>query len=283
MTIAGRNKTRLILVFFSILIFLLSIAALALIFTNNKLANHNNFNGTEKYYNEFQKIITSNTITKYNSYVVCITIALFPLMSSLFLLYIYFSFKKTYALEMSFFVVFIFSLSFESLRLFFPVYNFSNMLLENISSISKLVYFCRLTGFISLFVSSIFAAKIITRQISYVLFFIFFISFCITILMPVNNFHINALFISEIKYSYSYITTAVLLSIMSCINYVVVYITKNAKEYRQAAISSSAFITGHWLLLFTGSILTFILGVILFIGGIITFIRSIHNYHIWQL
>ena len=230
----------------------------------------------------FNKFILKLSLGQYNSFAVLISIFLFPVLSLSFFLFVYFTFKKTHAMEISFFAMFIFCMSFESIRLIFPLYNFSNIVLETIANLSRLVYFFRLSGIMSLFMAGIFANKVITRKIMSVFFFIFFISFLICLSMPINNFYISRYFLSDIKAGHSYIYLFLIAALLACVNYFFVYITKNIKEYLFAAFSLTGALIGYFVLLYASSYALLGIGLTLFILGNLSFIKYIHNYHIWQ-
>ena len=273
MTIAERNKVRITGIVFMSLASLISLSAVLALFLKGNL-------GT---YSEAEAALLSKfAIMSYNKTAVCLGIAAFPLFSSGLLIYIYISFKKTHAIEMSFFVIFLISIGFESLRLVFPFHGFSNIPPENIAYISRLIYVARLTGIISLFMGSIFAVKIISRQISYILFFMFFIAFSLVFSMPVNNFYSGGYFFSGTAYYYPYTAVSMVTTTLACITYFFAYILKNAKEYLKAAAAMFFLMTGYWLLIYTQDYLTLIIGSILFTTATIFFIRSIHGYYLWQ-
>ena len=254
MTIAGRNKARLAAILITALILILSLISFIWIMINGSLDN----------------------------YAVLISILSFPILSLGFLIFVYFTFKKTHAIEISFFAMFTLCISFESIRLVFPLYNFSNIVLDSIANLSRLVYFFRLAGIMSIFMAGIFANKIITRKIFSVFFFLFFISFLICLSMPINNFHISRYFLSDIKAGHSYIYLFLITAVLACVNYFFVYITKNIKEYLFAALSLTGALIGYFVLLYTSSYTLLCTGLTFFILGNLSFIKYIHNYHIWQ-
>jgi len=285
MTIAGRNKTRLAAISITALII---IAASIIIFyilrTNNSIPSAGIAQRIEKKTDIqlFGINLQNFALTRYSMIIASISIFACSIYSLVLLIYIYFTFKKTHALEISFFTAFIFSMGFESLRLLFPVYNFSSLVFENTAFISRFVYFFRLTGLISLFVGSIFALKIITRQVFYLLFFIAFISFSIIISIPINNFALSNYFIAEIKYTYSYTFITWAAAVLACFNYFLAYITKNSKEYLTAAIMLVLIMSGYGILIYSGSFLTFMTGSMLLLSGTLFYAKSIHTYHLWE-
>ena len=60
----------------------------------------------------FNKFILKLSLGQYNSFAVLISIFLFPVLSLSFFLFVYFTFKKTHAMEILFFAMFIFCMSF---------------------------------------------------------------------------------------------------------------------------------------------------------------------------
>lgn len=282
MTIAGRNRARLVAICIAALILILSLISFVGIVLNGNLDN-SLVTGTKSAESSgITKFILSLLRNNYNGYAVLISILAFPFLSLGFLIFVYFTFKKTHAIEISFFAMFTLCISFESIRLVFPLYNFSNIVLDSIANLSRLVYFFRLAGIMSIFMAGIFANKIITRKISSVFFFLFFISFLICLSMPINNFYISRYFLSDIKAGHSYIYLFLIAALLACVNYFFVYITKNIKEYFFAALSLTGALIGYAVLLYTSSYTLLGIGLALFILGNLSFIKYIHSYHIWQ-
>ena len=282
MTIAGRNRARLVAICIAALILILSLISFVGIVLNGNLDN-SLVTGTKSAESSgITEFILSFLRNNYNGYAVLISNLAFPFLSLGFLIFVYFTFKKTHAIEISFFAMFTLCISFESIRLVFPLYNFSNIVLDSIANLSRLVYFFRLAGIMSIFMAGIFANKIITRKISSVFFFIFFISFLICLSMPINNFYISRYFLSDIKAGHSYIYLFLIAALLACVNYFFVYITKNIKEYLFAAISLTGALIGYAVLLYTSSYTLLGIGLALFILGNLSFIKYIHSYHIWQ-
>lgn len=282
MTIAGRNRARLVAICIAALILILSLISFVGIVLNGNLDN-SLVTGTKSAESSgITEFILSLLRNNYNGYAVLISILAFPFLSLGFLIFVYFTFKKTHAIEISFFAMFTLCISFESIRLVFPLYNFSNIVLDSIANLSRLVYFFRLAGIMSIFMAGIFANKIITRKISSVFFFLFFISFLICLSMPINNFYISRYFLSDIKAGHSYIYLFLIAALLACVNYFFVYITKNIKEYLFAAISLTGALIGYAVLLYTSSYTLLGIGLALFILGNLSFIKYIHSYHIWQ-
>ena len=282
MTIAGRNRARLVAICIAALILILSLISFIGIVLNGNLDN-SLVTGTKSAESSgITEFILSLLRNNYNGYAVLISILAFPFLSLGFLIFVYFTFKKTHAIEISFFAMFTLCISFESIRLVFPLYSFSNIVLDSIANLSRLVYFFRLAGIMSIFMAGIFANKIITRKISSVFFFIFFISFLICLSMPINNFYISRYFLSDIKAGHSYIYLFLIAALLACVNYFFVYITKNIKEYLFAALSLTGALIGYAVLLYTSSYTLLGIGLALFILGNLSFIKYIHSYHIWQ-
>lgn len=273
MTIAERNKVRVTAITIMSLISLFALAAVISLFIKG------NVTATA----EAGLAATAGLKSAPHSRAaICFSLLAFPFFSAGLLIYIYISFKKTHAIEISFFVIYLFSAGLESLRLIFPIYNTSNMVSENIAYISRLIYVARLTGVMSLFMSSIFAVKVMTRQISYIIFFTFFVAFSLVFSMPVNNFYSDRYFFSGAGYYYPYTSVSMITALLACITYFFAYISKKAKEYLIAAAALLFSTAGYWMLIYTQSYPLLAAGSIVFVTATVFFVKNIHSYHIWQ-
>ncbi len=273
MTIAGRNKTQLIAIAAMIVLSVVSIVLGIMFFVNNNIEN----------IAEIKSLLRQNFfLTSYQPPAVALSIIVFPILSLIFLIFIYNMFKTTHAVEISFFVAFIFAIGFESLRLIFAASNLANMLSENISLISRVVYFFRLSAIFALFVSSVFAIKVMSRQISYVLFAVFFVAFLLTVSMPINNIQVNKFFLFGDDNSYPYKFILFFGSFVACVNYFIAYALKNSKVYLKAALGISILVIGYWFMVYTSTYLFLLLGLPIFVLGSILFVVSIHTYHLWE-
>ncbi len=272
MTIAGRNRARFLTLALMFIISVLTIIFGIIGFLNIGLQS----------YSGFKNLFLPNFfLTQYKPQAVFLTIVFMPVLSVSFLSYIYLTFRNTHAMEISFFLSFIFAIGLESLRLVFILYNSSKISFETISLISRIVCFSRLTAIFSLFMGSIYSQKILTRQIFYVLLVMFFLAFLLTTSIPISNFNVNKFFLfGERSFSYKFMLW--LASLLACLNYFFSYKAKKDKEYLHAAIGTVLLIIGYWLLIYTSCYLFLILGLSLFITGSIKFIRNIHSYHLWD-
>lgn len=286
MTIAERNRTRLIIVFLMGIILLVSAFVFFSILTSDRSILVDGLSQKIQKETAQNSLITiflaKIPLTKYNIVVALTSILFCPIFAFFLLLYTYFTFKKTQAIEISFFVFYLFSIGFEAVRLISPYYSFSNYVFESMTYISRIVYFFRLAGFISLFIGSIFALKIITRQIFYTMFFIAFISFSMVSSVPINNFAINQYFISDIEFTYSYMLIALAFILLACFNYIFAAFTKNSKEYIFVAATLFSFTLGQIILLTAGSLFKLIIGSGMFLTSCVFYLKDIHRYHLWD-
>lgn len=274
MTIAGRNRLRLLSICISFFIFLFALMSCITIFLMGKL------NFLPEY---LKKEISSGFgFTGFNPAAVCFAVLLFSFLSFIFLCYIYFMFKKIHAAEICFFEIFVLSFSFESIRLLFPFYSFSGLILAELSGISRAVYFFRFAGLLSLFVSTLFSVKNVTRQISYIVFLIGFLSFSISISMPMSNTAVSTAFISHPLFISSYITVAAAIYIFSFLSIAMEYIFNGIKDFAVTGAGFLLMIAGYNMLLFCSGWFSVIAGLIFFAYGVFSFIRKIHNYYLWQ-
>ncbi len=275
MTIADRNKY---LIFSLSVTAVLFIASIGCVFF---LISHKLIGDMPTSFSGFQKTVLTQ-ILSYNNAAVIIGIAVFPLLSFLILMAIFFLFEKTHALELSFFCVFIFAVAFESLRLLFPLCNNNYILPFFVTSIVRLIFFFRFLGVLSLLVAGLFAHKVFTRETSWIIFLLCFISFALTHRIPVNASRTESFFLFSRHHRYLLYSFDGILCLLSVQSFFFAGLFRNIPEYTRAGIGLLVTITAYVVLLYTGSWISIIAGIIVFFIGSIAFIRTIHQFYLWQ-
>ena len=188
-------------------------------------------------------------------------------------------FKKKISPEIFFFILFILSLSLQSIRLF----QFQ-LLLLNVSPffgvlITRLYYFFRLFGLFCLFASSLFPIGIKFQKFGTILLSILLISFTISTLIPIDSTQMNSYFLYYISDSSSILLMTLSIRVLTIVNLARVAITTKSKNYILVLISSVLIITGdELLLLFPIPLFAFILILV----GTAIYSRSIYNYYLWN-
>ena len=274
MTITARSRLRLLFLFFSFLIF--SFAVFSYVFSQvissySKLPENlsNLAAGTSSFFS-------------YNPLSVAMVVLLFSLVSFVFIVYVHFAFRKIQSTEMFFFEVFLFSISFESLRLLIPLYSFSSFILVELSAISRLLYFFRFLGIFSLLAMSLFSIKVVTRQIFPITFLIFFLSLILSMSSPMDGTYINPLFMAGKLYLRRHIILFFSCSLFLILSMIISYFYNGIRERLYMIVSMICLLIGYFVLLYAQSYFTLLLSGLLFVAGVFNTVKNIHSIYLWQ-
>ncbi|EFW37133.1 hypothetical protein HMPREF9554_02385 [Treponema phagedenis F0421] len=275
MTLAARNKTLITGIIFSFL-FLIGIGIVVFfIFADNLLAN-------KPLPEPFFQWVHRLPFYKPSNMSILISIVFFAFFVPSLLAYTYLLFEKTHAIEISFFALFIFTLSFEGLRLLFPFYPLRISRFISIAGIARIVIFFRFLEILSLLTSSLFANRIMTRETTAIGFLICCVAFSIAHALPVNTYGNTSVFFFSYGYEWSTTIVFAILCLLSVISYYLIGKIKDIKEYKLAALALLVLLSGYALLLTGVSWFAIIFGIVLFASSSIFFIKKIHEFYLWQ-
>lgn len=218
----------------------------------------------------------------YNHYAAAAGAAVFPLLSFGILIYTFFLFEKTHALEISFFSSFIFALAFEPLRLLFVFQEHYPLTMIFSAPVARTVFFFRFFASFSLFTAGLFVHKTFTRQTETVFFIIGFVSFSLAQAIPVNTGRTLSHFLFSETYFYLFYSCDGIICLLGVLSFVYVGVFRSIPEYRKAGLLLFILLAGYWLLLFTGAWFFVAGGTIVFLSAAILFVRTIHRFYLWQ-
>ena len=199
----------------------------------------------------------------------------FSLISSLLLFHY---FKKKISPEIFFFILFILSLSFQTVRLF----QFQ-LLVLNLSPffgviITRFYYFFRLFSIFCLFSSSLFPIGVKFQKIGTILISILLLAFTISALMPIDPTSMSIHFLYQISDRTSIMIMILSIRLLTLINFTRVAITTKSKNYLIILLASFMIIIGDELLLILPvPLIAFSLIMI----GTVLYSRSIYTYYLW--
>ncbi|MGP1439063.1 MAG: hypothetical protein ACTTKH_08340 [Treponema sp.] len=224
----------------------------------------------------------SSSFFAYNPLAVATVVLLFSIVSFVFIIYIHFAFRKIQSTEMFFFEAFLFSINFEALRLLVPLYSFSSLILIELSTISRFLYFFRFFGIFSLLAMSLFSIKIITRQIFPITFVIFFLSLILSMSSPLDGTHINPLFMAGGIYLRQHLILFFSCSVFLILSMIVSYIYNSISERLYIIVSMVCLLVGYFVMLYTQNYFNLLVGGILFVYGVFNTVKNIHSIYLWQ-
>ena len=218
----------------------------------------------------------------YNNYAVMTGIASLPLIALILLIRVFFLFEKTHALEISFFGLFIFALSVETLQLLFPLQAQYPLLTIFTASIARIIFFFRFGACLALLTSSLFAHKTFTRETGSVIFLLSFIAFALSHAIPIDTVHTVSFFSFSRSYRYLLYSFSGIVCVLAVLSFLLVGIYRSIAEYQKAAFRLLAILIAYMALLYTGSWVFIIPG----IGALLTagffFLKDIHQFYLWQ-
>ena len=218
----------------------------------------------------------------YNNYAVMVGIVSLPLTSLLLLVFIFFLFEKTHALEISFFSLFIFALSVESLQLLFPLQVRYPLLTVFMAPIARTIFFFRFGACLALLTSSLFAHKTFTRETGSIIFLLSFVAFALSHTIPIDTVHTLSFFSFSRSYRYLLYSFNGILCVLAVLSFLSVGIYRSIVGYRKAAIRLLVMLIAYTVLLYSGSWFFTLLGITVLLAGGFFFLKAIHQFYLWQ-
>jgi len=207
---------------------------------------------------------------------------IFSITSFFSLLYTYFAFRKLQSTEIVFFELFLLSLSWEALRLLVPYFAFSSIIMAELSSISRLLYFFRFMALFSLLGMALFSTINITRQKSFIVATFVFVSLMLSMSCPLDSTEINYLFLAGQPFMQGYVTLLATSAVFLILTLIFYYLYEKLQERLFMIGSSISLIVGYVILLFSGNYWTLVFGIFFFLYGVANIIRNIHSIYLWK-
>ena len=275
MTIAGRNKILIFAICVAALLVIGGISCCIAIGTHNILTELPTAPKSSLW-------IFRQPFFAYNNYAAMIGVVSFPISAFVLLICIFFLFEKTHALEISFFSLFVFALSVESLQLLFPLQKLYPLVTVFLAPAARIIFFFRFWACLSLLTSSLFAHKTFTRETGSVIFLLSFISFALSHSIPINT--VKALSFFSFAQSYFYLSYSFngIVCILSVLSFLFVGIFRSIAEYRRAALLLLAVLAAYAALLYAGSWFFTVIGIAALISVSFFFLKAVHQLYLWQ-
>jgi len=219
---------------------------------------------------------------QYSPIAVSTAVLLFSITSFASLLYTYFAFRKLQSTEIVFFELFLFSLSWEALRLLLPYFSFSSIIVAELSSISRLLYFFRFMALFSLLGMALFSTVNITRQKTFIVATFIFISLMLSMSCPFDSTQVNYLFLAGQPFMQGYVTLLATSSVFLILTLIFYYLYERLQERLYMIGSSISLVAGYAVLLFSGDYWTLSFGIFFFLYGVINIIKNIRSIYLWK-
>lgn len=200
--------------------------------------------------------------------------------SFIILLEINVEFEKTQSTEIVYFVMFLFSIILEGVRLFTPLFNLWNGMNELEIYVTKTLIFARSVAPLSLLFSIVYSSYENRQNIAQNLVGITVFSMFLAAIVPVNTgtvLPIGALRIGFGKLIYTMLLFVLFVSIFSML----LKIVQNHQESK-ILIGFTLLTAGYFIEIQAYSILTAAIGTVLLFSGSFFYLKALHRQYLWN-
>lgn len=191
------------------------------------------------------------------------------------------SFRKSVSPEIFFYAIFLFSISFESLRIFILQF----MLLDYPASFemvfSKILYGTRAFSVFSLFSASLFCTGFESRRMAGILAVILFVSvfFGLNVILLTNN--TSRYFIISPGHHREIYFFFIIILVFSLINYLFAIYKTGLKDHLLLGLATLVSAAGCIIIFFPASIIMFLAGILAITLGTVLYSVKIHSLYLW--
>lgn len=195
---------------------------------------------------------------------------------------LFFLYKKSVSPEMFFYIIFIFSLSLELLKIFQLYFYTNNFPLFPGLLTSKIIYGGRVFSLFSLFAASLFCTGFETRRMLtlFVTYLFLSVLFGMNILLLTKK--INQFFIYTLGYKKEIYFLYILIAVFCIINYIFGTIKTRSIDFGILGLASLLAAGGIILLYFPVTLLIYSIGLGLITLGTVLFSTRIHSIYLWS-
>lgn len=200
--------------------------------------------------------------------------------SFIILLEINVEFEKTQSTEIVYFVMFLFSIILEGVRLFTPLFNLWNGMNELEIYVTKTLIFARSVAPLSLLFSIVYSSYENRQNIPQYLAGVIVFSMFLAAIVPVNTgivLPIGALRIGFGKLIYTMLLFVLLVSIFSML----LKIVQNHQESK-ILIGFTLLTAGYFIEIQAYSILTSLIGTVMLFTGSFFYLKALHRQYLWN-
>jgi len=218
---------------------------------------------------------------KTNYYAVHASIVLVVLFSLVWMLLIHYFFERTSTPEILYISFFIFSFSFEIIRLIIPIhliYNFPYFYLLNTA---RILLFARYFGIFSLFTASVCAAGFEVQKTRNIIFILITTTLLMVFGIPIDTQTWDTSFKMVNSYNTMLRIVEAVVFIMTAVDFLVAAKVRDSKEYIYTGIGVVFAFIGRNIILGTDNLAGPALGIILMSFGTWTICSKLHKIHLW--
>ena len=194
----------------------------------------------------------------------------------------YFSFRKTTAPEMFFFIVFLISLSFDSLKATQAFITIKGVAPYYAGLMTRTVYFGKYLGTMCILVSGLFAHNTEYQRMEIYLGVALLLAFILSYAVPVDFTTLKPNLVSAIGYEEELFIINVLFLAFGIMNYLYSALRERSKSHLLMALGLTAVIVGRELVFYLDNSIALIFAFLLLIGGSTLFGERTREVHLWS-
>ena len=194
----------------------------------------------------------------------------------------YFSFRKTTAPEMFFFLVFLITMSFDSLKATQALLAIRGAAPYYAGLITRVVYFGKFLGTMCILVSGLFAHNTEYQRMEIYLGIGLLLAFTLSYALPVDFTLLKPNLVVAIGYAEELYIISVLFLTFGILNYLYSAFQDKNKNHLLMALGLTAAVVGREMVFYLDNSLALIFAFVLLIGGSTLFGERTHEVHLWS-
>lgn len=195
---------------------------------------------------------------------------------------LYFSFRKTTSAEIFFFIIFIVTIAFDSLKAGFALFSVLNFSPYYGVILTRSVYFGRFLGTLAVLAAGIFAHGAEYQRMEIYLGVAFLLAFSLSAAVPVDFTVTEFNLLYAVGNSRELGIVSVLFLSFGVFNFVLFAIQNASRDHALIAGGLALTVAGREMLFFMDGSIALITAFVMLIGGVTLFSERTHAVHLWS-
>jgi hypothetical protein len=195
---------------------------------------------------------------------------------------LYFSFKKTTSAEIFFFIIFLVTMTFDSLKAGFALFAVANVSPFYGVLLTRMVYFSRFLGTLAILAAGLFAHGAEYQRMEIYLGAAFLLSVSLSTAMPVDFTVTDLSLLYAVGNARELGIVSVLFLTFGVFNFVLYAIQNSSRDYALIGIGLALTVIGREMLFFMHGPIAPIAAFVMLIGGTTLFSERTHAVHLWS-
>jgi len=227
-------------------------------------------------------LILKQTSAEINLLITLASLALELVFAIAAILILYFSFNKTKSPEIFFFIIFLLSMSFNSLKASFVLVNILDFAPYYSGLLTRAVYFGRFFGTLAVLVSGLFCLGAEYQRIEIYLGVTFLLAFTLSAAITIDLTETEAHLLYRMGNNTELLIISALFLCFGVFNYILYAVQNSSKDHVLMAVGLALVIGGREVIFFSRNLIALIVAYIMLIGGAMLFGGRNRAVHLWS-